>query len=430
MKTKIYNLVCNNCDEKFYHKNKKKLFCDKEECKKALKEYKNKKRFETNLKKYGTIHPMKNKKVSKQCHDKLKEHYKNKVYNHYCIICLEDFTTNSIKSKYCSEECKNYSEEFRVMRIQDTNIKNHGVINYSKTDEYKTKIKEAWKNKSEKELHEIKEKRIKYYQENYGTDHYSQTDEFKEKFKATCQERYNCDNVFQNDEVKEKIKETCIEKYNVDHWMKTDEGKKTISDIRNNRTDGEKALERKRCVETNKERYGTEAPLQNSDVYQKMIETILERYGVDNVRKINWVNDKIQESIKEYYQENYGVDNCSQLEEVHYKKLKIGFTSKPYILPSGKEIKIQGYENKFLDEYFKNGGLEEDITTQGKDLPEIWYCTEDGKKHRYFPDFYIKSENKIIEVKSEYTYESNLEINLLKEKACSDNGYKFEFKIY
>jgi len=36
-------------------------------------------------------------------------------------------------------------------------------------------------------------------------------------------------------------------------------------------------------------------------------------------------------------------------------------------------------------------------------MPEIWYEFED-KRRRYYPDIYIKSQNKIIEVKSDYTF--------------------------
>jgi len=50
--------------------------------------------------------------------------------------------------------------------------------------------------------------------------------------------------------------------------------------------------------------------------------------------------------------------------------------------------------------------------------------------HRYYPDFYIKKDNKIIEVKSIYTYNIDIEKNLLKQKACLDAGYNFEFWIY
>ena len=113
---------------------------------------------------------------------------------------------------------------------------------------------------------------------------------------------------------------------------------------------------------------------------------------------------------------------------------KSGFKRKSYILPSGQEIFIQGYEYKFLNEYFENGGLESNILIKTNDINDkvgaFWYNTNDGKEHRYFPDFYIINENKIIEVKTTYTYKKELEENLLKQQACLDKGLNFEFKIY
>ena len=150
-------------------------------------------------------------------------------------------------------------------------------------------------------------------------------------------------------------------------------------------------------------------------------------YCSDECKK-TFYDNRLKKTIKTNL-EKYCVENPYQNEEIK-KTISEKYKFKTYTLPSGKEIKIQGYENKFLDEYFKNGGLEDDITSQGKDIDKIWYYGTDGKKHRYFPDFYIKSKNKIIEVKSDYTYKADLEKNLLKEKACLNMGYSFEFKIY
>ena len=59
---------------------------------------------------------------------------------------------------------------------------------------------------------------------------------------------------------------------------------------------------------------------------------------------------------------------------------------------------------------------------------QIYYEFE-GKNHKYYLDFYIISENKIYEVKSEYTYNSDIVINNLKKNACINKGIDFEFII-
>jgi hypothetical protein len=72
---------------------------------------------------------------------------------------------------------------------------------------------------------------------------------------------------------------------------------------------------------------------------------------------------------------------------------------------------------------------EDNVLTDRKEVPKIKYEI-DGKISYYFPDIYIKSLNKIIEVKSTWTYEINKEKNIEKSKACTDAGYAFEFWIY
>lgn len=126
---------------------------------------------------------------------------------------------------------------------------------------------------------------------------------------------------------------------------------------------------------------------------------------------------------------NNGVKNPTQNIDILHKSFNNGKRFKEYKMPSGKIIKIQGYENIALDELI-NIYLENDINT-GKYTPRIKYLKcNDINEHYYFPDIFIKSINKIIEVKSTWIYNKDLEINTLKANACKNNGYKFEFWIY
>jgi hypothetical protein len=125
----------------------------------------------------------------------------------------------------------------------------------------------------------------------------------------------------------------------------------------------------------------------------------------------------------------YGVRNPTQNFDILHKAFTNSKKFKDYILPSGKVIKIQGYENIALDELLQKY-LESDIHT-GKYTPRIkYYKQETQSEHMYFPDIFIKSINKIIEVKSTWTYKKELDVNTLKGNACKNNGYNFEFWIY
>ena len=101
---------------------------------------------------------------------------------------------------------------------------------------------------------------------------------------------------------------------------------------------------------------------------------------------------------------------------------------KDYKLPSGNNIKIQGYENIALDELIKNYN-ENDIITNRNEMPKIMYFFK-GKLLRYYPDIWIKSENKIIEVKSIWTYKQHLIKNIHKALSTRKLRYYYEIWIY
>ena len=117
---------------------------------------------------------------------------------------------------------------------------------------------------------------------------------------------------------------------------------------------------------------------------------------------------------------------------VFWKKQQNSLSYKNFILPSGKNVKLQGYEPQVLSELLKKYA-EQDIAIGIKNINLVTGFidyTYNNKLHRYFPDFYIKSTNTIIEVKSEWTYKKQEGKNKLKRQACLDKGLNFEFAIF
>jgi len=103
---------------------------------------------------------------------------------------------------------------------------------------------------------------------------------------------------------------------------------------------------------------------------------------------------------------------------------------KEYILPSGEEIKIQGYENFAIDELLSNNIDENDIITGSKNVPTIWYNDENNIKHRHYVDIFIPSQNKCIEIKSTWTLIKQKEIVFLKQLAAKKLGFLYEIWVY
>jgi hypothetical protein len=153
-------------------------------------------------------------------------------------------------------------------------------------------------------------------------------------------------------------------------------------------------------------------------------QTLLKNTGFEHQLK----NPVVKEKIKISNFKKFGVENPSQCPVVAKNKLKSSYLKKEYIFPSGRKELVQGYEHFEITRLLKIYH-EDDIVINQLEMPEIWYF-KDGKKHRYFPDIFIPKENKIIEVKSDYTLKLHLEANLLKKLRCLELGFNFEFRIY
>jgi len=219
----------------------------------------------------------------------------------------------------------------------------------------------------------------------YGVEFPSQCEQFKDKMKKTSFERFGVEHATQSQQVKDKI------------------------------------------VKTNLEKYGVKYGLQDAGVKEKKVQTYLKNYGVENPNQCKEIREKTKKTVLE----KYGVEYCSQNPDVMDKMTKHMYKMKEYILPSGKIIQIQGYENYGLDELFEKDNIHEnDIVTGCKNVPTIWYEDENGKKRRHFVDIFIPSKNLCVEIKSTWTAKKNGHTIFLKQKAAKELGYGYEIWVY
>jgi hypothetical protein len=230
----------------------------------------------------------------------------------------------------------------------------------------------------------IKQKTHKTNLEKYGVLDPSVLPEFRNKMKITCLEKYGVDHYTKTKESKDKCKNNCLEKYGVDHYSKTQNFK------------------------------------------EKVITTSLEKYGVDHYSKTQEFKEKvISTSLTKY-----GVNHPMQNKYISYNQSKKCYNLKHFIFPCGKIVQYQGYENFALTDLINEGYTSNDIITCRKDVPEIWYYDLNNNKHRYFADIFIPKINKIIEVKSKWTYNIKKDIIKLKANACIKDGFDYEIWIY
>lgn len=218
------------------------------------------------------------------------------------------------------------------------------------------------------------------------------------------------------------------------------------------RTVEDKEKTRDSRKQTNRERYGVEYTTQSSTMINKSKLTKKERYGNENYSnpgktskswqaksadEINVITEKKRHTCID----RYGVSSPFFLPNVRKKSAISNSIGREYILPSGKVIRVRGYEDEAINkllEYYTEFDLVLDDTLTLYGLPVFMY--DDNRKHRlkYYPDIYIPKENKIIEVKGRWWWDGNgdlkhqnrLEKNLKKRQAVLDAGYQYEVWLF
>lgn len=329
------------------------------------------------------------------------------------LVLLNDYSDIKITSKTliegtCTHEnCnENYSKTLGAMYLYSVYCKK--CTKLEKREKYKKTclVKFGYENATQNK--QIKENTKNTNLKKYGVTNVFQNLNIQQKQKDTCKERYGAENVFQNDEIKQKTKDTCLSKYGVENIMHIDQTKSKIK-------------------KTNLLRFGTEYASQNKEIKQKVKDTCLLNFGVNYALQSKEVRDKgIATNLI-----NYGTRFPMQNAEYAEKASKKAYLLKPYTLPSGKIIMLQGFEHFAMNDLLQKENIsEDDILNDRSQVPEIWYVDESGEKHRHYVDFYIASQNRCIEVKSTWTFERNEKRVYAKQAAAKELGLLYEIRVY
>ncbi len=281
----------------------------------------------------------------------------------------------------------------------------------------------------------------------YGVENPSSVAEFKEKRKHTVLEKYGVDNVFKSEEIKDKITETFFRKYGKRRFTQTEDYLHKVREISEEKygvTHFSQNEDVKKNIRlANLSRYGCEYSLQNAEVRTKINQTMISLYGVKNPSNFPAFRRKAEKTmLRRYGKHHYSqTDECKEKsKETSLKKygfeypmqnselfVRTVFRRKKVITPSGLELFLQGYEPIVYVELLKYFD-ELEIITDNTKMPKILYNYK-RKKKRYFPDIFLPLINLVIEVKSMYTYQVDIEKNELKRQAVVDSGIDFEFII-
>lgn len=267
---------------------------------------------------------------------------------------------------------------FRLFHIRN-NLKSQISCKYCGSKLHK--MRTSFCNKKCSALHSNSDLNLKNKKSQSISNSYSRkTDEEKKliskKRENTNLERYGVTNNLHIPEVEKKIIEKWINNHGYDRPAKSPKIKETLT---------------------------RKAKQNSSETVRKAKITSLKKYGEDNIMKTDLGKNKVAESNIKKYGFPSPMQNpkfCKNFFMNHYRK----FTSKDFTLPSGKTIKLLGFEPQVLSQLLRKFD-ESDILIGYLAYDEL-KCTytSSGKTYKYIPDFYIKSKNLVIEVKSEYTY--------------------------
>ena len=286
-----------------------------------------------------------------------------------CIICGKPVKyTSGHYAKFCSKECQ-YSDLGKKITKEikiKSNLEKYGVEHTS-------------------QLKEVTDKRTKS-----RADH---VDKIQQHVRESLYKKYGAYDVMHIPHILQKIKDTNLKKFGVEFPLQ--QLKKENSEIY------------QKISQTCINKFDVDSPLKNKEVREKIKQTNIQKYGVDNPLK----NKEIREKIKQTNIQKYGVDNPLKNKEI-WKKSQ-----------DNRQISSKSkLENNFLN-YLKLKYESDDIITQYK-----------SKEYPYYCDFYIKSINLYIEIQGHWTHNdhpfdiNNLNdqqiMNIWRTKSLSDKYYK------
>ena len=286
-----------------------------------------------------------------------------------CIICGKPVKyTSGHYAKFCSKECQ-YSDLGKKITKEikiKSNLEKYGVEHTS-------------------QLKEVTDKRTKS-----RADH---VDKIQQHVRESLYKKYGAYDVMHIRHILQKIKNTNLKKFGVEFPLQ--QLKKENSEIY------------QKISQTCINKFDVDSPLKNKEVREKIKQTNIQKYGVDNPLK----NKEIREKIKQTNIQKYGVDNPLKNKEI-WKKSQ-----------DNRQISSKSkLENNFLN-YLKLKYESDDIITQYK-----------SKEYPYYCDFYIKSINLYIEIQGHWTHNDHpFDINNLNDqlimdiwrtKSLSDKYYK------
>jgi hypothetical protein len=345
-------------------------------------------------------------------------------------------------------KCKECMLNQQQTKSKESCLKTYGTEYSTQNKDIQEKIKKTFSEFSQERKENIKNKKINTCLKIYGTEYSTQNKDIQEKICLTSIKLYGVKRASQLDKYKKMAENTSLERYGVRYASQLKNIQLNAQNTCINRYGVKNAIQLEKFKNkrelTSFKRYGVKNAIQLEKFKNKRELTSFKRYGVKNAIQLEkFKNKRIKNCLEKYRVEhpfqlesvkNKTIQTCLKrygVEHIAQAKFAINcFKFKKYTYPCGLVVSVQGYEHFALNDLITEGYTSSDIVTCRSKVPDIWYSDNNGKKHRYFVDIYLPNLNKMIEVKSDYTFNKHLENVLLKANECVNQGYLYEIWIY
>jgi Mor family transcriptional regulator len=165
---------------------------------------------------------------------------------------------------------------------------------------------------------------------------------------------------------------------------------------------------------------------QKYNVVHGTIRLLLKRNGIKfRTCKETQSSEYTKNYIKQKNLNKYGVVSTMQLPEVFEKAQKSMFKYKTTIIEGVEFQHLRGYEEygiRYILEHFDDVIVTDILAGNDVYNLNIPY-NHQGKDRVYFPDIFIPKFNCLVEVKSDYTYNLDIDRNIAKKEAAEKIGY-------
>lgn len=165
------------------------------------------------------------------------------------------------------------------------------------------------------------------------------------KARQTNLEKYRAENPFQSEEIKQKIRKTSMERYG-GIGLASKEISEKIVKTKEEKYGDSTFTNREKCMQTVQDRYGVDNVYASKEVLEKKKQTYLDHYGVDNPLKAKEVREKAKKTKeKRYGSKNY--NNINRAKQTNLKKYNV---ETPFQILEIREKCIQNLHTPEADE--------------------------------------------------------------------------------